>query len=176
MRTPNRMITLFVLATVAVDMIAYRAGMARWRLWPNELVLATLIFSQTGLLWIWACLGTIRASVRLSAAAIGAMSWIGVIAPGDYELCASLFAMAAGIVLVLGFVRSRGWQLLLANETKIANPRRPLQFSLRSVMEAVTSFAIMLTLAKIILSPGLDYYQFNDLIRATPWFIILGIS
>jgi hypothetical protein len=163
--------------TVIADVIAYRAWLADEHARLNQLALESLLCSQNGLLWIWAWMGTTRASVRLSVAMIGTLSIVGILSlprgEGAWLTLTEFVVMAGGISLLMGAWRFSEGRLGLTTETAVDSSRPSLQFSLRSAMEVVTGFAIALTLTRIIYSPLRDPYYFA---RAWSWFAILGLS
>jgi hypothetical protein len=163
--------------TVIADAIAYRAWLADEHARLNQLAIESLLCSQNGLLWIWAWMGTTRASVRLSVAMIGTLSLVAILsfprAEGAWFTLTEFVVMAGGISLLMGAWRVSEGRLGLATEAAVVSSRPSLQFSLRSALEVVTGFAVVLTLTRIIYSPVRDPYYFA---RAWSWFAILGLS
>jgi hypothetical protein len=166
-----------VLATflVAFDTVAFRACLADGQSRPAYFVLEYLLFSQTGLLWIWASVGKTRASIRISTSMVATVAIVGITPLGPDQrwfVSAVLFAMGGGIVGMLGLARFFGWRLVLTDETASLVEQKPLQFSLRSVMECVTGLAILLTLCRVVYSgPQEPFY----VIHALPWFLMFGL-
>lgn len=176
MSRPHPLIIVLATLTFIFDTIAFRACQANVQSRPAYFVLGYLLFSQTGLLWIWASVGTTRASIRISTSMIGTVAIVGItpLGPGDQRwfISAVLFAMAAGIVVILGLPRLFGWRLVLKAETASLVDQKPLQFSLRSVMECVTGLAILLTLSRLVYSgPQEPFYATH----ALPWFLTFGL-
>lgn len=175
---PHPAMLLLGLAIITADAINYQMWLSTHSK-GSDLIREALWSSQNGLLWIWACLGLTRASIRVSAALIGTMFFVLMVAfpegyPRSVATSARLFAEAAGIILILGGVRLSGWRLVMADCAPLLTARRRFQFSLRSAMEAITGLAILMALARIAYSPMPDslklYLQY-----AAPWFVVEGL-
>jgi hypothetical protein len=178
MRKPHALMVVLATLTVVSDIIAYRVWLADMHARLSQLVIESLLCSQIGLLWIWAWMGATRASIRFSAAMIGTISVVGILSlprsNAVWFFQTELLAMVGGISLLVGALRLSEGRLALANEEVIGGSRRSLQFSLRSLMEFSTGFAIVLALTRIIYSPIGDWYYYFA--RAWSWIAMLGLS
>jgi hypothetical protein len=179
MRKPYRAMLLLGLAIITADAINYQVWLSTHSK-GSDLIREALWSSQNGLLWIWACLGLTRASIRVSAALIGTMFFVLMVAfpegyPRSVATSARLFADAAGIILILGGARLSGWRLVMADSAPLFAPRRRFQFSLRSAMEAITGLAILMALARVAYSQPVPDSLKLYLQYAAPWFVVEGL-
>ena len=179
MRLPNPLMIMLAAMIIIADTFVYRVWLAggQWRP-AAEIILKSLLFSQNGLLWIWTCLGTTRASLRITASMIATVAIVFITSLGppsdsSWFLSAVLFAMAIGIIVLLGTPRLLEWHLVLKDVTTRINDQHRFQFSLRSAMEFVTGCAIVLMLSRMIYS-GLRQPSYAS--GALPWFMMLGLA
>jgi hypothetical protein len=123
MRRPDYAVLILTASIIAADAISFQMWLAT-RSTASQVILSGLLYAQNGLLWVWACLGATRASLRFSTALIGTTVILLILAgPHTHSeehvlsVAAHLFGDAAGICAVsIGF-RLEGLRLAAKQES-----------------------------------------------------------
>ncbi len=153
--------SIFVLAFAVADLAAIRFLIdPPYGEHGKHVLLAALVQSQIGLLSIWTALGGARLVFRCSAL-LGATILLAGLATWAYHdldemksLAVGFFLITeAGIVVTAVFAPMAWARRPTLNGSTAANTRKPPQFSLRNLFEAITAFAVLLFLTRVVLLP-----------------------
>ncbi|HVX14433.1 MAG TPA: hypothetical protein VHC22_24820 [Pirellulales bacterium] len=178
-------------ALVVAHFVAFLIGCvsAFHRNWPDVriIIFMALLFAEASLLGIWAAFGQARGMVRMSLVITALFScWASVVIAQPYGVDASeavgyllVFSLPCAIVfLVLRGLR-RGRRRLTLRRAWELPTREGFQFSIRHLLLATTSVAVVLTLGKATSGWRPDDRWIETLLVVAivpPCFVLVGLA